>query len=104
MSGFISKHFWPVDQMKDCSVGSAVQRMKAYEYNQKRIGVLTGPIFNLFAGMLASYFSLIIFEPVSKVTVGYLYLVVLFGVSMTVCLVGSLVLSIAYVFLKNSDG
>lgn len=104
MGSFISKHFWPVDQMKDCSVGSAVQRMRAYEYNQKQIGVLTGPIFNWLMGMLASYFSLVIFEPVSKITVEYLYLVVVFGVSMAVCLVGSLILSIAYVFLRKSIG
>ncbi len=102
MCSFISKHFWPVDQMKDCSAGSAVQRMRAYEYNQTQIGVLTGPIFNWLMGMLASYCSLIIFEPVSKVAVEYLYLMVLFGVLMTVCLVGSLILSIAYVFLKKS--
>ena len=104
MNGFISKHFWPLDQMKDCSVGSASQRMRAYEYNQKQVGLLAGPIFNWFMGMWASYFTVVIFEPISKVADGYLYLVVLFGVFMAVCLASSLILSIAYVFLKNPDG
>lgn len=101
MINFINKNFWPIDKMKDCSVGNAIQKFKAYEYNQTKINLLVGPILNWIICVLINYLGLMFFEHLSKSTIHFIYLAAMCGIGMAVSVIGGVILSVAYIFLKN---
>ena len=94
--------FWPVNLMKDCSKGSAIERYMAYQYNQTKIYLLQIPILNWIIFSITSYSGLILAEWIGKTLYPFaIYIAALCGISLAVSIIPCLILSISYIFLKN---
>lgn len=96
------KQFWPVNLMKDCSKGNAIERYMAYQYNQTKAYLLQAPILNWIIFALASFYGLVLAEMIGKKVSPLANLVAAFcGVSFAMSVIPPLILSISYIFLKN---
>lgn len=93
--------FWPVSLMKDCSKGKPIQRLMAYRYNQSQVQLLEIPILNWIILILYFICAMNIFENMHIAR--FAYIEAFFAVLAVFSLVGALILSIAYIFLKNVD-
>lgn len=103
MKDFLYKYFWPIEKLKDCSMGSGIQRFKNYEYNKKHIHVLVDPILNFIICSQFSYFLIVFFEYLGKGEIYFIYLAAISAIIMVFCMIGAILLFISYIFLKNLD-
>jgi hypothetical protein len=101
MRNFFYGNFWPMNQLKDCTVGNGIQRLKAYEYNQKNVNLLINPMLNWLLCIQINYLALIVFEEMSKSVINFIYLAAVSAIAMTFCFIGLVMLTVAYIFLRN---
>lgn len=94
--------FWPVNSMKDCSKGTAIERYMAYKYNQTKIYLLQLPILNWIIFAIASFYGLVLAEMIGKkVSPLADFVAAFFGISFAISVIPPLILSVSYVFLRN---
>lgn len=95
---------WPVSLFKDCSQGKAIQRFNAYKNNQENISLLEIPILNWIILCLFSFYGIYLSELLQKtVAHGFVYSAAVSGITFVFSLIGLLILSISYMFLKNVE-
>lgn len=95
------RELWPVNQMKDCSKGSALQQLAAYEFNQKNAHILVIPILNWIILFLINFCGILLTEYYQKILHYLIYLTAFFAILFTMCFIGCIILLISYLFLTN---
>ena len=100
---WINKNFWHLDEFKDCSRGTQIQKYNAYIFNQKNADLLIIPIFHWFLSVLFFYLMVGLTQLIAKNYPFLIYFVALFAILMTVCVIGLTLLTISYVFLNGCN-
>ena len=95
---------WPISSFKNFNQGSAIQKFNAYKDNQKKINLLQIPILNWIILCIFSFYGIYISEFLQKtVAPNFVFLVAILGIFFVFCIITLLILSIAYIFLKNVE-
>lgn len=96
-------NFYPIDKFKDCSRGTQIQKFNAYKYNQKNADILIFPMLNWLTSGLLSLMFTYFFQIITRIEPTFVYLTALSAVLMTVCIIGFIIISIAFIFLNGCN-
>lgn len=93
--------FWPLYLMRDCSTGTQIEKIHAYNYNRENKHILFLPMLNcfLFSGVMLSILNML--EVFLGNTGLNVYFVVICALVVTISFIAGIMLFIAYVFLNR---
>lgn len=95
---------WPISLFKDCTQGKEIQRFNAYKDNQKNTNLLEIPILNWIILCMFSFYGIYFSELLQKsINHNFVYLAAFLAIIFVISLIGSFILGISYMFLKNVE-
>jgi Na+/alanine symporter len=95
--------FWPVNQFKNCNVGTVPQKIKSYEYNQINKFLLEIPILNWIIVSLICSIFLIYLDSLSRTNMINILSSAFFGILLAISNIAILYLNKVSIELLNDS-
>lgn len=96
----IKKEMWPLDEFRDCSKGTALQKYNAHIFNKSQSDILIIPSLNWIVFILFDMLMMRVFEGLSNYIFQMKYVVAIFGIMFSIGVVGWTIIIIGLLFLK----
>lgn len=100
---YVKKELWPLDEFRDCSKGTPLQKYNAHIYNKSQSDILIIPALNWIVFILFNMIMMRLIENFSSYLLQLKYVVAIFGIMFSVGVVGWTIIMLGLVFLKTQQ-